>query len=132
MPRPRARLPRPVAPALLACAALGGALGCGASEPEPTQAADGRVAIVLDDFLLDPQRIRAPADQPLRIALTNRGRLGHTFRLLRDGRLYAKVRTVAPGESAVLTRTLERGAYRMYCAIANHDELGLSGTLVVR
>lgn len=131
MPRPRARLLRPVALPLVVCATLGGVFGCGA-EPTAVRAADGQVAIALDDFLLDPQIVRAPAREPLRISLRNRGRLGHTFRLRRDGRLYAKVQTLRPGERTELTRTLAPGAYRMFCAIANHDELGLSGTLVVR
>lgn len=127
MRRRHARLSLLVAPALVAAL---GPVGCGGDEP-PTRARDGRVTVALDEFLYAPQALRAPSGE-LTFALSNRGRVGHTFRLRREGRLYVKVPTLKPGERERVSRRLEPGAYRFFCAIANHEELGMHGSLVVR
>lgn len=94
-------------------------------------ARNGRVAVTLDDFRFEPQAIRA---RPGRItfALRNRGRLAHTFRLRIEGRPVVEVPSLLPGERTVETARLPRGTYRMFCALANHEELGMYGTLTVR
>ena len=42
------------------------------------------------------------------------------------------ITTLHPGQRGSASATLERGTYKLYDAIANHEELGASGTLVVR
>jgi plastocyanin len=120
MPSPR-RLATVLAAASIA--------GCGGADP-PVRADDGRVEIRLDDFFIEPQRIRAPA-RSISFEIVNRGRLPHTFRV-EDERLRVEQKTLAPGASATVRADLARGRYRMFCAIANHEELGMHGTLVVR
>ena len=111
----------------LAAVALG---GCGGSE-HPAQARDGRVAITLDDFLIRPQNVRAPAGE-LTFEATNRGRLGHNLRVRdRDGEPVA-IATLLPGRRASETVTLPAGDYKMLCTVANHEQLGMTGRLVVR
>jgi plastocyanin len=111
--------------------ALALALGAGCGEAERAVRASGdRVPIDLDDYLYAPQRLSVPAGR-VTLALRNRGRIGHTLRLRREGRLRLEVPTLLPEESAVVTRRLAPGRYRMFCAIANHEELGMWGTLVV-
>jgi plastocyanin len=113
--------------ATLAAAALG---GCGGSEPA-AQARDGRVAIALDDFLIRPQNVRAPAGE-LTFEATNRGRLGHNFRVRgRRGEPVA-IATLLPGRSGRQTVTLSPGDYKMLCTVANHEQLGMTGSLIVR
>jgi uncharacterized cupredoxin-like copper-binding protein len=119
-------LARPIA-AALAALALG---GCGGPGPA-SEARDGRVEIVLDDYLIRPQQLRAEAGE-LTFAVTNRGRLGHNFRVRdRRGEPVA-VTTLLPGDSASETVTLARGDYKMLCTVANHEQLGMTGRLVVR
>jgi plastocyanin len=113
--------------ALLAAALLA---GCGGAGPT-VQARDQRVDIELDDFLIRPQNIRAQAGT-LTFAVTNQGRLGHNFRLLDDGREVVAVTTLLPGESATRTANLRSGSYKMVCTVANHEQLGMTGRLVVR
>lgn len=113
--------------ALLAAVALA---GCGGSEPT-VQARGQRVAIELDDFLIRPQNVRAGAGE-LTFEITNRGRLPHNFRLRDEGREVVEVTTLLPGESATAEATLRRGAYKMVCTVANHEQLGMTGRLVVR
>jgi plastocyanin len=112
---------------LLAGAALA---GCGGTEPA-AQARGGRVAIVLDDFLIRPQNVRAHAGR-ITFEITNRGRLGHNFRLLTDTGERLRVKTLLPGDSRTRSAVLAPGDYKMACTVANHAELGMTGTLVVR
>lgn len=113
--------------ALLICAA---AAGCGGAEP-PEHADDGRVRVTLDDFFLEPQRIRVRPG-PTTFHVTNGGRLGHNFRLQRGGGEPLKITTLLPGESGSAEIDLRRGRYGMVCTVANHKELGMRGTLIVR
>jgi uncharacterized cupredoxin-like copper-binding protein len=41
------------------------------------------------------------------------------------------ITTIEPGESKTRSFKLKRGTYTMYCVLANHEELGMYGTLVV-
>ena len=105
--------------------------GCGGPE-EPAEAGDGRIEIALDDFLIRPQNVRAPAGE-LTFDVTNRGRLGHNFRLRnRKGEEPVAIRTLLPGHRASETVRLPRGDYKMLCTVANHEQLGMTGRLVVR
>lgn len=104
--------------------------GCGGDGPT-VQARDQRVGIELDDFLIRPQNVRATAGQ-LTFSVGNRGRLGHNFRLRDDGREVVEVTTLLPGESATTSARLRPGNYKMVCTVANHEQLGMTGRLVVR
>jgi plastocyanin len=104
--------------------------GCGDREPA-ARAPDGRVTVELDDFFLEPQTIRARPG-PTRFEVANAGRLAHNFRLRRGPGEPLKITTMLPGESGSARIDLERGDYRMVCTVANHEELGMTGTLIVR
>jgi plastocyanin len=104
--------------------------GCGG--PEPAVEARGRhVELVLDDFLIQPQNVRAPAGR-LTFAVANRGRLPHNFRLRRRDGEPVKIPTLLPGGRGSATVSLRRGSYKMLCTVANHEQLGMTGRLVVR
>jgi plastocyanin len=111
---------------VLLCAAV----GCGGEEPT-ARVRDGRAQIVLDDFSIRPQTIRARAGR-ITFALVNRGRVGHNFHLRRGTGEPLAVTTLLPGERETVTAELGRGDYRMVCTVSNHEELGMYGTLVVR
>jgi plastocyanin len=113
---------------LLTAAALA---GCGGDEPA-TQARGARLAIELDDFLLRPQNVRAQAGR-LTFEVTNGGRLGHNLRL-RGGSEGERVvtATLLPGKAATKALKLAPGDYTMLCTVANHEQLGMTGRLVVR
>ena len=124
---------RLLAATLLLAALVAAALALrGADDPvTPTRARDGRVAIALEDFRFDPQVIRARRGE-LTFVLHNRGRLGHGFRLRKNGRTWLKEQSLLPGERRTVTKRLEPGDYRMFDAISNYEELGMYGTVVVR
>ena len=124
-------MPRPAvlaATALALSACLG---GCSAAAPEARPR--GRaIAVVLDDFSMTPQRIRArPGRLTFRVA--NRGRINHTLVLQRgDQDTDGLERSLRPGGRRAFTLAVRPGSYAMLCTIANHEELGVSGTLTVR
>jgi uncharacterized cupredoxin-like copper-binding protein len=122
------RLARTRLPAALAAVAL--LTACG-SAPPTHRAPDRRVAMTLDDYLVSPQRVRIPPG-PATFTAVNRGRTTHTLRVTDGTRDLLAVTTLLPGERGVASATLPAGTYKLYCAIANHEELGMWGTLVVR
>jgi plastocyanin len=114
--------------ALVVCAVtLAACGGSGATVRERSSA----FAVTLDDYLIRPQTISAPRGE-VTITVTNRGRLGHTFRIRGKTKNVLAITTLEPGESKTETRKLAKGSYTMYCVLANHEELGMHGTLVVR
>jgi plastocyanin len=118
---------RTLAPLL---AALAFATGCGGT---PTvRERSGSFAVTLDDYLIRPQRIRVPKGESLTVTVVNHGRLGHTFRIRSANHDVLKLTTIPPGGRRTSHPfKLAAGNYTMYCALANHEELGMSGTLVV-
>ena len=92
---------------------------------------DGRVAVVLSDFRIVPQSIRAPAGK-VTFVLRNRGRLAHGFRLRKAGIDRLVQPSLAPGARAEATAELPKGDYRMYDALSNFEDLGMYGTVRVR
>jgi plastocyanin len=130
-PSPAAGAPARRLAAVAVAAALGlPAAGCG-GDGDPTRAQDGRVNVTLDDYLIDPQRIRARPGR-LSFRAVNRGRIGHTLRVLRGDRELVAIKTLLPGAAGEAAGTFERGHYKLVCILGNHEELGMYGTLTVR
>jgi plastocyanin len=115
--------------ALLVALALA-ASGCNDDSP-PARPQGGTVDVVLDDFLIRPQRVRA-APGRLAFEAVNRGALGHTLRVKRGDRELVAIKSLLPGESGRGAATFERGEYKLVCVLGNHEELGMYGTLTVR
>jgi hypothetical protein len=131
MPGPRATL------AVVGAAAILIAAGCGGGGPY-VRAQDGTIRLRLDEFRIDPERVYSPTGR-VRIVARNAGRLTHNIAILSDDRSpgaeevqYARSRTAHPGQTVVARATLRPGRYRLACTLANHDNLGQYGTLVVR
>ena len=110
---------------------------CGDDEPVDVE---GRtLKLRLDEFRIVPQNVRVKEGR-LRIVATNVGRLTHNVEVVKqdeddleerpeeiDG-----TRTAQPNESAAVTiDDLPAGEYRLICSIANHDDLGQDGRLIV-
>jgi plastocyanin len=112
--------------ALFMCAIAHAA--CGGSPAALKETA--KFAVTLDDYLIRPQKLQVPS-RDLTVTVTNRGRLGHTFRFRGKSRNVLAFTTLQPGETKTRSFRLKRGTYTMYCVLANHEELGMYGTLEV-
>jgi uncharacterized cupredoxin-like copper-binding protein len=119
-------LPRAIA-VLVAAVAFA---GCGGGEPVAS-VRDGRADVRLDDFLIAPQDLTARAGR-VTFAVTNRGRLVHSFHVQLPDREPIKIAPLHPGESTSASADLAPGEYRLVCVESNHAELGMTGRLVVR
>jgi plastocyanin len=123
--------PMPWRSVTLLCLAALALAGCG-ERAEAERVRDRRAAITLDDFMIRPQTVRAEKGR-ITFEVRNAGRLGHNFRVRGQGnREWVQITTLQPGETGSETVRLPAGDYRMFCSVANHEELGEWGTLVVR
>jgi hypothetical protein len=140
MPRPR-----PATLALLGVAALLGA--CGGSEPAPVLDRDATLHLALDEYRIVPAPVEIKADAfpvHIHIVVRNTGKLTHNLKIEAISKgaeqgtnvqptIYGGTdKTAQPGETVSGDVTLWPGRYRMTCTIANHDNLGQYGTLIVK
>jgi plastocyanin len=117
---------------LLTLLALTTALTACGSAGAPERVRDTSVTITLDDYTIRPQTLYVPKGKRLTFTVVNHGRLGHTFRIRSRGdHNVLAMTTIKPGEQMSKTTKLAQGGYTMYCALANHEELGMRGKLYV-
>ena len=131
MPLRRARTH--LAPLALVAPALLG--GCGGAEP--VRVTGGTLRATLDEYLVEPQDVSVPPGR-LRLVARNEGRLSHNLRVVVPAeepgdqpRTVGGTATARPGETVQATVTLRPGRYELVCTLANHDDLGQYGTLIV-
>ena len=123
-----------LAPILLVAAALGGCSG------DPPVEIEGReLRLELDEYRITPQDVKITPGR-LRIVATNVGRLTHNVKIVKinpDDREAPPIeidgtRTAQPLDTESTTiEALKPGEYRLACTIANHDDLGQYGKLIV-
>ena len=102
------------------------------SRAVPSRVAPARVQVVAKEFSFGLSRVSVKAG-PAVIELANFGQDPHDLRVQRKGaRHIAGLGVVAPGKRAELSLKLPRGRYSLWCSIANHRQLGMRATLVVR
>jgi plastocyanin len=111
---------------LLLATALAASCGGAKTSKEPA-----RFTITLEDYLIRPQRVRVPKGDQLTVTVVNHGRLGHTFRIRSINHNVLALTTIPPGGTKSRSFKLAAGSYTMFCALSNHEELGMSGTLIV-
>jgi plastocyanin len=98
----------------------------------PGNVAPARVQVVAKEFSFGLSRTSVKAGTTV-IELANFGQDPHDLRLRRAGaRHIAGIGEVAPGRRRELTLKLPRGRYSLWCSVANHRQLGMRATLVVR
>jgi uncharacterized cupredoxin-like copper-binding protein len=118
---------------MAACVA---AAGCG--DPAPVAVHNRTVGLRLDEYRILPKVVSAPAGS-LRLIARNDGILTHNVAVetipddpSAQPTVLVRTRTLHPGERDIQTVTVKPGRYRLVCTIANHDDLGQTGTLIVK
>jgi uncharacterized cupredoxin-like copper-binding protein len=110
--------------------------GCGSAKE--VVATDSTVHLRVDEYRLLPQKVRV-AGPNVRLVLTDDGRLTHNVKVYSTTQvdeedkpiLLGGTNTAHPGETVSGTIRLKPGRYRLACSIANHDDLGEHGILIV-
>ncbi|MGH2417765.1 MAG: cupredoxin domain-containing protein [Candidatus Limnocylindria bacterium] len=110
------------------CAAPAGSNGP-ATIPSATESAT--IAINLMDFMIDPSDIEV-AGPTATIEVTSEGPTPHNL-TIRDAsdEVVAGTADLSTGDTETITAELEPGEYTIFCALAGHESLGMSGTLTV-
>lgn len=112
--------------------------GCGEGDLHRTDRPILRLTV--DEYRIVPQNVVMRPGR-IKIVVRNTGRLTHNLVIQRPPKEIddkpqevpgGRVKSMQPGEAAQPVKvTLEPGTYRLVCTIANHDDLGQYGKLVV-
>ena len=94
--------------------------------------APARVLVTATEFRLSLSRTSIKSG-PAIVQLQNLGEDAHDLFQRRAGgtRVY-RISTVRPGRVGELSAKLLPGRFRLWCGVANHAQLGMRATLVVR
>jgi plastocyanin len=110
--------------------------GCG--DPAPVAVQNRTIGLRLDEYRILPKVVSAPAGT-LRLIARNVGILTHNVAVESvssdpnaQPTVIARTDTLHPGERGEATFTLRPGTYRLVCTLANHDDLGQTGKLIVK
>lgn len=120
--------------ALAGCTSTGGGLIGGASPtaaPTGSAAAKGTpVSVVEKEFSisLTPATLTAGTHS---FTVHNEGSFAHNLNIQGPGVSQQTTATVSPGQAAVLTVTLQRGSYELWCSVDSHKDRGMDLTLSV-
>jgi plastocyanin len=134
---PRLRPPvRSAAGWLLTALAI--ALLAGCSDDRREAMPGGVVRVTLDDYAIAPQEVSVRSGR-VELVARNVGRVTHNLRVEvpagdpeEQAKPLATTPTAQPGQTVRATVRLRPGTYRMRCSLANHDDLGMYGTILVR
>ena len=112
--------------------------GCG--ESKTVRVERPILRLKLDEYRIRPQNISARPGR-IKIVVSNAGRLTHNLAIQTPPEEVGdkpvevpggRVDSMQPGEGAPPIKvTLAPGTYRLVCTIANHDDLGQYGKLVI-
>src|SRR4051794_1499784 len=134
----RPGLLHPRAPMRRALPLLALALLAGCGSAKEVVATDGVVHVRAREYRLLPQKIRVTGPH-IRLVFTDKGILTHNLKVFSTTEfdnedkplLLGGTKTAHPGETVSATIDLKPGTYRLACSIANHDDLGEHGQLIV-
>jgi hypothetical protein len=110
--------------------------GCGSGKE--VVSTDSTARIRVDEYRLRPGKIRVQGPR-VKLVMTDGGRLTHNLKVYSTTQfdeedkpiLLGGTTTAHPGETVTGVVRLKPGRYRLACSIANHDDLGEHGILIV-
>jgi uncharacterized cupredoxin-like copper-binding protein len=92
--------------------------------------AGGTIDISETEYAIDPADPTVSAGE-VTFNVTNDGGIVHNLEVEGEG-VEEVTDDLEPGSSGKLTVDLAPGSYELYCAIGNHKDLGMEGTLTVQ
>ena len=118
-------------------AVLVGLVACSsAAESDAPASADApapadSLAVCVADFMIDPSGLEIEGTT-VTIDVTNDGPTPHNLTIRdADGEVLLATEDLSVGEMETITGELEPGEYTIFCSLAGHESLGMSGTLTV-
>jgi uncharacterized cupredoxin-like copper-binding protein len=110
---------------LAGLAAVTGPQAAGSGVDHRAHAAAASISVSGKEFKFTLSR-RSARHGSITFHFTNRGKLGHDFKI--DGK---KTRVIKPRKSASFTVRLRRGSYKYICTVPGHAASGMKGTFKV-
>jgi plastocyanin len=114
-------------------------VACSSTTTEPTagspssaeSASSEAIAVTVADFMIEPSSFET-SGPTVTIEATNDGPTPHNF-TVRDGagEIVMATQDLSSGESETISAELDPGEYTIFCSLAGHESLGMSGTLTV-
>ena len=108
--------------------------GCGSEEEEESEAPSGApvqtVQINETEYRLQPATVTLAKAGIYTFHAVNKGTTEHALEI-EGNDLESETAELAPGESADLKVTLEKGTYEIYCPVSDHKERGMKGSVAV-
>ena len=116
---------------LVACSAPAGDDPTSAAASASGAPVAGALMVSVADFMIDPSDLEA-AGPTVTIEVTNDGPTPHNLTIRDDAdEVVAATADLSVGESETLSAELEPGTYTIFCSLAGHASLGMTGTLTV-
>ena len=94
-----------------------------------TDFASGQIEISLTEYVMKPSKLRTRPGK-VTFLLRNDGRFAHNFHVEGPG-VDAHAEKFSPGRTIRVEVVFQEGEYKISCPLSNHDERGMSGTLIV-
>jgi plastocyanin len=89
------------------------------------------IGVSVADFMIDPTEVEV-AGPTVTIDVTNDGPTPHNLTVRdADGDVVMGTEDLSPGDAETISAELEPGEYVIFCSLAGHESLGMSGSLVV-
>jgi iron uptake system component EfeO len=133
------RAPRPafalvVAVTAILAGACGGSAGSPSSSPEASTASPPASGAVVEvkavDYAFEPSTI-ALQPGPVTFRVENAGTQEHEFEIFEGDTVVDEIEGLVPGLTKDLTISLVAGSYTFVCKLADHEQRGMTGTLIV-
>lgn len=87
------------------------------------------VTIESNEFSFSPSQITVEQGQNLKITFVNKGNFSHNFAIPDYG---IKTNTIAGTETDTIEFVADKaGTFRIICTVTGHENLGMTGTLIV-
>lgn len=98
---------------------------------EGTAAGADALTVTVSDFMIDPSDLEV-AGTTVTIDVVNDGPTPHNLSVRdADGEVVMATEDLSTDETETISAELEPGEYTIFCSLAGHESLGMSGTLKV-
>jgi uncharacterized cupredoxin-like copper-binding protein len=89
------------------------------------------LSVTEDEYTIRPAQFSLARPGVYEFDVRNTGKAGHALEVEGQG-MEVETKTFGPGKTAKLKADLKPGTYKLYCPVANHEQLGMTAKLTVR
>ena len=98
---------------------------------EPRGKPIATLSVSEDEYTIRPAQFSLARPGVYEFDVRNTGKAEHALEVEGQG-MEVETETFGPGKTAKLKANLKPGTYKLYCPVANHEQLGMTAKLTVR